>query len=124
KYILKKLAEKVGVPRSVLYRPKQGFSMPLVHWFRKRPQSGLLDILLEPRTLQRGYFNGPALRRRLLEQRRGIRDLSWEFWHRLIFELGHRNFPVPASQDETAVTPARPPALAKSWLAPRYQAES
>src|SRR5438270_9433315 len=31
KYMLKKLAERLGVPREVLYRPKQGFSMPLVH---------------------------------------------------------------------------------------------
>src|SRR5207248_5344144 len=29
KYILRKLAERVGVPREVLYRKKQGFSLPL-----------------------------------------------------------------------------------------------
>src|SRR5262249_24538959 len=60
KYILKRLAEKLGVPRSVLYRRKQGFSLPLVHWFRVKPQPPLLDVLLEPKTLQRGYFNGAA----------------------------------------------------------------
>jgi asparagine synthase (glutamine-hydrolysing) len=120
KYILKKLAEKLGVPRSVLYRRKQGFAMPLVHWFRK-PQSGLLDILLEPKTLQRGYFNGPAVRRRLAEHRRGIRDRSWEIWHLLIFELWHRNFLELALRDETAM--ALSPAPPKSWLTPRFQAE-
>ena len=102
KYILKKLAEKLGVPRSVLYRRKQGFSLPLVHWFRRKPQPALLDILLEPRTLQRGYFNGPALERRLVEHRRGIRDRSWEIWHLLIFELWHRNFLEPATGTEPA----------------------
>lgn len=124
KYILKKLAEKVGVPRSVLYRRKQGFSLPLVHWFRERERSGLLDILLEPRTLQRGYFNERAVRRRLLEHRRGIRDRSWELWHLLIFELWHRNFLEPASHSEANLAPGRLPAAAKSWLAPRFQAES
>jgi asparagine synthase (glutamine-hydrolysing) len=119
KYILKRLAERLGVPRSVLYRRKQGFSLPLVHWFRK-PQSALLDILLEPRTLQRGYFNGPAVRGRLTEHRRGIRDRSWEIWHLLIFELWHRNF-LEASRDETAM--ALQPAPPKSWLTPRFQAE-
>ena len=92
KYILKKLAERLGVPRSVLYRRKQGFSLPLVHWFRKMPQPGLLDILLEPKTLQRGYFNEPVVRQRMEEHRRGTRDRSWEIWHLLIFELWHRNF--------------------------------
>lgn len=98
KYILKKLAERLGVPRDVLYRPKKGFSMPLVHWFRKEPMPALLEILLEPRTLQRGYLSEWGVRRRLLEHRRGIRDRSWEIWHLLIFELWHRNFLEPAIQ--------------------------
>src|SRR2546427_2294800 len=92
KYILKRLAERLGVPREVLYRPKQGFSMPLLHWFRQDPSPALLDILLEPRTIQRGYFDKNGVRRRVLEHRKGIRDRSWELWHLLIFELWHRNF--------------------------------
>jgi asparagine synthase (glutamine-hydrolysing) len=92
KYILKKLAERLGVPREVLYRRKQGFSMPLVHWFRQDPSPGLLEILEEPRTIERGYFNPDGLRRRLAEHRTGWRDRSWELWQLLIFELWHRNF--------------------------------
>jgi asparagine synthase (glutamine-hydrolysing) len=92
KYILKKLAERIGVPREVLYRRKQGFSMPLVHWFRQDHPSALLEILLEPRTLQRGYFNGQEVRRRIEEHRKGIRDRSSELWNLLTFELWHRNF--------------------------------
>ncbi len=92
KYILKRLAERLGVPREVLYRRKQGFSMPLVHWFRQDPSPALLDILQEPKTLQRGYFNPDGLRRRLAEHRSGWRDRSWELWQLLIFELWHRNF--------------------------------
>jgi asparagine synthase (glutamine-hydrolysing) len=108
KYILKKLAAKLGVPQSALYRRKQGFSMPLVHWFRQQPQPALLDILLEPRTLQRGYFNGAAVERRLTEHRRGIRDRSWEIWHLLIFELWHRNFLEPASRVAASMVPVCP----------------
>ena len=100
KYILKKLAERVGVPRDVLYRRKQGFSMPLVHWFRQNHP--LLEILLEPKTIQRGYFTAQEVQRRLLEHRKGVRDRSWELWHLLIFELWHRNFLEPATQAPTA----------------------
>jgi asparagine synthase (glutamine-hydrolysing) len=98
KYILKKLAERLGVPREVLYRAKKGFSMPLVHWFRQKPMPALLEILLETKTLQRGYFSEPGVRQRLDEHRRGIRDRSSELWHLLIFELWHRNFLEPASK--------------------------
>jgi asparagine synthase (glutamine-hydrolysing) len=102
KYILKKLAERLGVPKQVLYRRKQGFAMPLVHWFRQEPSPALLDILLEPKTIQRGYFNEHALRRRLFEHRKGLRDRSWEIWHLLIFELWHRNFLEPATHQLSA----------------------
>jgi len=98
KYILKRLAERLGVPKPVLYRRKQGFSMPLVHWFRQEPSPALLEILLEPKTIHRGYFSGKELRRRIFEHRQGLRDRSWEIWHLLIFELWHRNFLEPATQ--------------------------
>ena len=101
KYILKKLAERLGVPKQVLYRRKQGFSMPLVHWFRQEPSPALLEILLEPKTVHRGYFNPRELHRRLFEHRQGLRDRSWEIWHLLIFELWHRNFLEPATQAQS-----------------------
>lgn len=92
KYILKKLAERVGVPRSALYRPKRGFAVPLVHWFRRDLRDGLLAILLEPTTLQRGYLNPSGVRKLLSEHLRGRRDRSRELWVLLVFELWHRNY--------------------------------
>ena len=101
KYVLKKLAERLNVPKQVLYRHKQGFAMPLLHWFRQNPAPALLDILLEPRTLQRGYFDKNGVTQRLLEHRKGIRDRSWELWQLLILELWHRNF----MEEQTGVKP-------------------
>jgi len=92
KYILRKLAERVGVPREALYRPKQGFAMPLVHWIRNELKDLIMTVLLEPRTLQRGYFNPESVRRLLDEHFRGRRDHAHEIWRLLIFELWHRNF--------------------------------
>jgi len=51
-----------------------------------------LEILLEPKTIQRGYLNERGVRRLLREHRNGIRDRSYELWHLLVFELWHRNF--------------------------------
>jgi asparagine synthase (glutamine-hydrolysing) len=116
KYILKKLAERLGVPREVLYRRKQGFSMPLVHWFRQSPSPALLEILHEPKTIQRGYFDPEGLRRRLAEHRNGLRDRSWEIWHLLIFELWHRNFLEPALRLEPAADLTLPQLVAQGPL--------
>ena len=92
KYILRKLADRVGVPHEALYRPKQGFALPLVHWIRHELKDLILSVLLEPRTLQRGYFNPEGVRRLLDEHFRGHRDHSGGIWRLLILELWHRNF--------------------------------
>ncbi len=92
KYILKRLAARLGVPAEVLDRPKQGFALPLVHWMRREFRKELTCILLEPRTVQRGYFNAQAVRQLLEEHFTGRRDRSPRIWRLLVFELWHRNF--------------------------------
>jgi asparagine synthase (glutamine-hydrolysing) len=92
KYLLKKLAVRLGIPSVLLDRPKQGFSLPLVHWMRDGLKDGLLGILTEPRTLQRGYFNPSAILGLLDEHFRGYRNHSGAMWLLLVFELWHRNF--------------------------------
>ena len=92
KYILRKLAERVGVPSEVLYRRKQGFAVPLIDWMRNELKDMILTILLEPRTLQRGYFEPAGVRQLLEEHFRGRRDQSARIWRLLMFELWHRNF--------------------------------
>jgi asparagine synthase (glutamine-hydrolysing) len=92
KYLLKKLAERIGIPPALLHRRKQGFSLPLVHWMRDEMKDGLLSILTEPRTLQRGYFKPAAVRALLDEHFRGYRDHAGAIWLLLVLELWHRNF--------------------------------
>jgi asparagine synthase (glutamine-hydrolysing) len=90
KYLLKKLAHRLGVPG--LDRPKQGFAMPLTHWWGSELKNDLLPILTEPRTLQRGYLNESAVRELITEHLTGRRDRAQDLWLLLIFELWHRNF--------------------------------
>jgi asparagine synthase (glutamine-hydrolysing) len=92
KFILKKLAARVGVPSEVLNRPKQGFALPLGIWMRGELKDLVLTTLLDTQTLQRGYFNPSGLRRMLDEHFQGRRDHSARLWRLLIFELWHRNF--------------------------------
>ncbi len=92
KFILRKLAERVGVPAEVLNRPKQGFALPLGHWMRNELKEMVQTILLESRTLQRGYFNPNGVRRMLEEHFNQRRDHSARLWRLLAFELWHRNF--------------------------------
>jgi asparagine synthase (glutamine-hydrolysing) len=124
KYIFRRLAERVGVPREVLYRKKKGFSLPLAHWMRNELK-GMLGILLDERTLQRGYFDPNGVRRLMDDHSRGRRELSARLWRLLIFELWHRNFlekfirpaglfSLPIVADSRRKTPTTAPALASA----------
>jgi asparagine synthase (glutamine-hydrolysing) len=92
KYIFTKLAERVGVPKEVLDRPKQGFALPLRHWMRYELKELIMSVLQDSATLQRGYFNPQGVRRLLDEHFQGRRDHSARIWRFLMFELWHRNF--------------------------------
>jgi len=92
KYILKKLAERLGLPPQLLHRRKQGFQLPLADWMRKELKEQFLHVLLEPRTLQRGYFRPDAVRALVDEHLRGRRNRSGILWRMLILEFWHRNF--------------------------------
>lgn len=92
KYIFRKLAERVGVPKETLSRPKQGFALPLVHWTRHELKDLILTVLLEPRTLQRGYFNPRGVRQLLDEHFRRRRNHAGRIWRLLMFELWQRNY--------------------------------
>jgi len=105
KYLLRRLAEKLGVPREALYRPKKGFALPLTHWMRDELRTELAALLLEPRTIQRGYFRKSAIEAMLKEHQEGDRDHSSVLWQLLVFELWHRNYleprTIPCSSTET-----------------------
>jgi asparagine synthase (glutamine-hydrolysing) len=92
KYIFRKLAERVGVPKDVLYRPKRGFALPLIHWTRNEMKDMILSVLLDTRTLQRGYLDPDGVRHLVDEHMSGKRNHSGRVWRLLLFELWHRNF--------------------------------
>jgi hypothetical protein len=65
--------------------------LPLVHWMRNELKDVLM-ILLEPRTLQRGYFEASGIRKLMSDHLSGGRVLTGRIWRMLMFELWHRNF--------------------------------
>jgi asparagine synthase (glutamine-hydrolysing) len=92
KYLLKRLAERLGIPAELLHRPKQGFQLPMEQWLRGELKQKFLSILTEPRTLQRGYFRPDAVRAMVDEHVRGRRNRTGMLWRMLILEWWHRNY--------------------------------
>jgi asparagine synthase (glutamine-hydrolysing) len=89
KHLLKQLAYRL-VPRELLDRPKQGFGVPIGHWFRGSMRDVFGDVLRSSATRQRGYFNAAFVDRLLDEHLAGRRDHSLRLWQLVVFELWHR----------------------------------
>ena len=51
-----------------------------------------METVLSPRALQRGYFNGPAVRNLVEENDRRQDDHGHRLWALLMLELWHRKY--------------------------------
>jgi asparagine synthase (glutamine-hydrolysing) len=85
KYLLKKSQEPY-LPDEVLYRPKMGFAVPLVNWFRGPLKRRVREAVLGERLLDTGLFDRRILQRLLDEHQSGARDHSAPLWSLLMFD--------------------------------------
>ena len=92
KYLLKKIAADM-LPAEVLMRGKQGFGVPIKHWFRSDLADYAHDLLDSPRARQRGIFN-PRFVRNLLKEHRSTNlvNHSAAIWALLCLELWFRTY--------------------------------
>jgi asparagine synthase (glutamine-hydrolysing) len=89
KRILKKAVEDI-LPHSIIYRPKLGFPTPWSGWLAGPRLETIREMLLEPRSLNRGYFRREAIERLFHEHRAKHRDNYDRIWRLLNLELWHR----------------------------------
>jgi asparagine synthase (glutamine-hydrolysing) len=91
KYLLKKAFSSV-LPRSVLYRKKMGFGVPIDRWLRNELKELTYQILLEKRSVERGIFKEQAVRMLIDEHMLKRADHSYRIWALLFLELWYRMF--------------------------------
>jgi asparagine synthase (glutamine-hydrolysing) len=89
KYIFKKALEKC-LPKSILYRNKMGFAVPIARWFRAEIKDLAHDVLTSRNC--ETLLNGGTVRRLWSEHQSGLRDRSTELWTLLMFRLWERQF--------------------------------
>jgi asparagine synthase (glutamine-hydrolysing) len=90
KYLLKKTMEPY-LPSELMYRPKQGFAVPLARWFRGPLRQRVTDAVLGPRLAATGVFNPRYLKELVDGHLSGTRDYSSPLWTLLMFDAFLRN---------------------------------
>ena len=69
-----------------------GFGVPLSRWFRNELKDYVYEILLDSRTLNRGYFGRDGIERLLNDHIAARYDHSSKIWALLFLEIWFRVF--------------------------------
>jgi asparagine synthase (glutamine-hydrolysing) len=80
------------LPAEIVDKRKQGFSPPDESWYRGPTMDQIRALLLDPRTLERGWFRPEAVRRVLDEHVGGRHNNRLLIWSLLSFEWWNRLF--------------------------------
>ncbi|MCE5185489.1 MAG: asparagine synthase (glutamine-hydrolyzing) [Planctomycetaceae bacterium] len=89
KYLLKKAFAGV-LPDAILYRRKQGFGVPLVHYFRKELRAFAKEILFDPVCSE--YFPPKQVERYWNLHQAGGSDYSRILWSVMMFKMWYRQW--------------------------------
>ncbi len=84
KAILKRVAAR-HIPRQCVYRPKEGFSIPIKQWLNKEFRPIMDTCLREDTIRQDGIFHWPTVERLIREHRSGRENHSHILWALIVF---------------------------------------
>jgi asparagine synthase (glutamine-hydrolysing) len=88
KYIFKKSLEKI-LPNNILYRPKQGFAVPLNRWFRKELKDMAYSAIM---SCDDGILDREYLEKIWKQHQSGTFDRSAYLWSVLMFRKWQETF--------------------------------
>ncbi len=93
KHILKK-ALLPHLPKQILYKDKQGFTMPMKHWLRHELKDLMLETLSEQKIKEVGFLNPEYVSKVINQHLTKTRDNQRHIWAMMNFQMWHQNYLV------------------------------
>lgn len=84
KVILKQAMEDL-LPHEILYRGKEGFSIPIKNWLKKELKPLMMDTLAPEKLKREGFFNPDYVQKLIKEHLDGTENHSHRLWALIIF---------------------------------------
>ncbi len=91
KILLKSIAARYA-PRECIYRPKEGFSMPMKHWLKNQFRPLLEEYLQVDLIAQQGIFNAGVVAQFKQEHLAGTANHSHLLWSLIVFQDWYRRW--------------------------------
>jgi asparagine synthase (glutamine-hydrolysing) len=91
KYIFKKMLED-RLPKDILYRKKQGFSIPLASWMRNELKDFAQETLFSSNNGLKCFFNLKYIEDLWRRHLSGRQDYAYPLWGLMMFEFWQQKF--------------------------------
>jgi len=100
--IILKQALKGILPDSILFRKKEGFSIPMKQWLRRELQPLMRDLLSRDRLARRGLFEPAEVERLMQEHVDGRANHAHQLFSLMVFERWADSLDAPVQLPRTA----------------------
>ena len=91
KWFFKKAMEGI-LDQKIIYRQKQGFSIPIKNWLKNELRELMLETLSEKRIVAMGFFNAQYVQTMIREHLQNRENHSHRLWALMQFHLWHDHF--------------------------------
>lgn len=91
KWFFKKAMEGI-LPNEIIYRRKEGFSIPIKNWLRTDLKELMMEYLSEKRIKEAGYFNYHYICQMIQEHLDHKQDHAHRLWSMILFNLWRERF--------------------------------
>lgn len=91
KWFFKKAMEGI-LPDDIIYRRKEGFSIPIKNWLKQDLKDLMMEYLSEKRVTESGFFNYNYVRRMMDEHLNNRQNHAHRLWPLILFNLWKERF--------------------------------
>jgi asparagine synthase (glutamine-hydrolysing) len=91
KWFMKKSMEGI-LPNDIIYRRKEGFSIPIKNWLRKELKDLMLEYLSEKRIKDAGFFNYNYINKMIHDHLERKADHAHRLWALILFSIWRDKF--------------------------------
>ncbi|MCK4836851.1 MAG: asparagine synthase (glutamine-hydrolyzing) [Candidatus Aminicenantes bacterium] len=94
KWFLKKVMEGT-LTDEIIYRTKEGFSIPIKNWLKSQLKDLMFEYLSEKRIKESGIFNPIYIKKMIADHLRNRQNHSHRLWTLILFQLWRDNYLTP-----------------------------
>jgi asparagine synthase (glutamine-hydrolysing) len=91
KWFFKKAMEGI-LPNEIIYRRKEGFSIPIKNWLKDELKDLMMEYLSEKRVKEAGFFNYTYIKKLIDEHLNAKQNHAHRLWALILFSLWREKF--------------------------------